>query len=246
MKTIGIIPDSHARPGIGVRRWGWAARLFASCGVDTVVHLGDHWDMPSLCDHDKNAKDFKLRSYVADLQAGHRALDLFDEVLCAEGVSPKKVMLGGNHDEGRVKRYLHEDNRFPLKVSDFHRPDWKWIPFQKTHNIAGVHFCHYFTSGLMGRPIGGENPATSLLNKNHVSCVAGHNHLWDYSERTLPTGRKIQALTAGCFLEIGQKELYAGPSQKMWRNGLTILYGADEGQFDFEFWSIERLKRSFQ
>jgi hypothetical protein len=249
MQKHGVIPDTHVKPGCGFQRFEWLANYFVEEQPTHIIQLGDHWDLPSLCMHEMEYADFYLRSYKKDIESGHAAWDLFDNILAkrAPYYSPKKVQLGGNHDEGRITKLLLKDQRFMdlVAVDDLTRVGWKYVPFLETINIEGVHYCHYFVSGLMGRPISGENPATTLLKQKMVSCVAGHSHLYDYSERTRGDGRKILGLVAGCFLEPGQVEHYAGPSQHLWRGGVSMLHGVRDGVYDLEFLSTNRLKREF-
>jgi hypothetical protein len=94
--------------------------------------------------------------------------------------------------------------------------------------ISGIVFSHYFPKGLMGKPIGGEHPAHMLLRDQLRSCVQGHNHLWNFCERT--SGKdKVQCLTAGAFTEPTWTPSYAGPSRRLWWDGLTLLEDVNNG-----------------
>lgn len=240
--NILVIPDSHCRHGVGLKRFEWTARLIADRKPEVVVHLGDLFDMESLCSYDKGKKCFEGRRYKRDLEIGYKALDLIS------GCKAKKVFLIGNH-EFRITKAVELEPSLEgvLSFDDLHMKQYGWelVPFLKIKNIAGVLFSHYFISGVMARPIGGENPATSMIKMQLRSCVAGHLHLWDYSERTSGDGRKVQGLMAGCFLEPGQREAYAGPANNLWRNCLTYLHNVEDGQFDVEMLSINRLKRIY-
>lgn len=257
MTNILYIPDLHLKPGQDPIRMKWIGRLIAEWRPDVVVQAGDAWDMPSLSSYDVGKKSFEGRSYKTDLEAGHKGFDLLEEEIKnayrddrerkKRGYNPSKYLLGGNHDEGRVRKIVDGDRKLDgtIGVQDFHRSGWTWVPFLQPIELGGVYFCHYFISGVMGKPIGGENPATSLLNKMHKSCVAAHTHLYDYSERTTAGGNKIQALLGGCLLAEDQWEDYAGPANHLWRNCVTKFYDVKDGQFDFEMVSAKRLKHLY-
>lgn len=253
-----IIPDSHSKPGVSNERFTWLGRLAADWRPDVIIHLGDAWDMPSLSSYDVGKKSFEGRSYKADLAAGHEAFDLLDKEIIGVREAgkrdekrgmyhPRKIILGGNHDEGRVKRVVEFDRKLDgtIGVDDFKHPGWEWQPFLSALNVEGVFFSHYFISGVLGRPIGGENPATTLLNKQHRSCIAGHLHLYSYAERTDVEGKRLQAIVAGCFLGEGQYEAYAGPANGMWSNCVTKLHDVKDGTFDLEKVSLDRLKKLY-
>lgn len=247
MKNILVIPDSHCRPGVSNVRFEWTAKLIDERRPDVIVHLGDLFDMESLCTYDRGKKSFEGRRYSKDLAVGHDALDKLGRVF-NKRYRPRLEFLEGNH-EHRICKAIEADGILDgtislkdLKTEDF---GWNFNPFLEPLVLEGVCFSHYFVSGVMAQAIGGENPATNLINKQHRSCVAGHLHLYDYSERTDGAGRKIQAVMAGCFLHPTQWESYAGPANKLWRNSLTFLHGVSGGQFDLEMISIERLRRSY-
>ena len=247
MKDILVIPDSHCRPGVSNSRFTWLARLIADTQPEVIVHLGDLFDMESLCSYDKGKKSFEGRRYTKDIAVGQNALQRLSDAF-SPAYNPRRVFLEGNHEHRIAKAVDFEpalDGKLTLADLGLKDFGWETHPFLKTVTIEGVCFSHYFVSGVMSRPIGGENPATSLINKQHRSCIAGHLHLYDYSERTDAAGKKIQCITAGCFLEPGQWEGYAGPANLLWRNGVTYLHGVQGGQFDFEMISTARLRREY-
>ena len=56
--------------------------------------------------------------------------------------------------------------------------------------VDGVYYCHNFPTGVMGKPISGDNIGRALLIKNKVSSTVGHIHTFDsvsYTHLTLPT-----------------------------------------------------------
>lgn len=247
-KDILVIPDTHLRPGAGCERMTWLGKMIVDRKPDVVVHIGDLFDMPSLCSHDKGKGIFWSRNYKKDLDAGHVGMDALHSQLRKGKYNGDLRFLLGNHEQ-RIDRAIAEDPRLEgtIGYGDFKMAErgWNVTDFNDIVEIEGVHFSHYFTTGVMGKPISGDNAAMSLLQKQHVSCVQGHSHLYGYAERVRGDGKRILGLIAGCFLEPGQREGYAGQSQRMWRNGVSVLHGASKGVYDLEFVSVERLKETY-
>lgn len=245
MVNILVIPDAHNRPSISPQRFDWVANLIDSRKPDVVVCLGDFFDMESLSSYDKGRKNYEGRRYIKDITSGKLGLMLLDTMKH----KPRRVFCIGNHEQ-RIERAVEAEPMLEGKLSyddlGLKQRGWEVVPFLKPARIAGINFVHYAISGLMGRPISGENPATTLLNKCHQSTVVGHSHLLDFSERTNMDGKKIQAVAAGCFLAEGQYESYAGPANNMWHNGLLYLHDCKDGQFDLETISLKRLKKEYQ
>ena len=68
-KTIIVIPDSHAKPGVSNRRAEWLGKLIVDIKPDIVVDMGDTADMESLCSYDRGHKSFQGRTYAKDIEA---------------------------------------------------------------------------------------------------------------------------------------------------------------------------------
>jgi hypothetical protein len=132
-----------------------------------------------------------------------------------------------------------------IKLEDigYAKYGWEVSPFLHPICVDGVHYNHYFTSGILGRPIGGDNPAAVTLRKQFVSCTSAHTHIRDFAERTRADGKRILGLIAGCYFE--HYEEYAGPANDMWWRGVVICHNVKEGYYDPEFISIEEVKRRY-
>ncbi len=72
----GIIPDTQAKPGVPLNHMPWVGDYFAEKKPDVIVHVGDHWDMPSLSHYDKGTMAAEGRAYLDDIKAGNMAMDL--------------------------------------------------------------------------------------------------------------------------------------------------------------------------
>lgn len=257
--NILVIPDSHARHGVTNERYVWAAELAFDRKPDIIVQLGDWYDMPSLSSYDKGKKSFEGRRYKLDIDAGNAAIMSFEYTLnklAREEAArtkkatyrPKKYALAGNHEE-RILRAINNQAELAGTIGYhdflFSEYGWNFSDYMEPVVLSGVAFSHCFGSGVMNKPVGGENPAATLIRKKLHTCVAGHSHLRDFAERTDVAGRRIQGLFAGCYLEPDQTEDYAGEAQKLWWNGLTYLHDVKDGTFDPEFISMERIVREY-
>ena len=201
MPTHLVIGDPHCTPKASNERFLWAGRLAADYKVSHVICMGDFCSMDSLSSYDRGKKSFEGRRYEKDIEHSHQALALFNKGLGKH--KPRKIMIHGNHED-RIDRFVDENPELEgkMKISDlqFKEHGWQEVPFKQIKVISGVHYVHYLPNGIMGRAISGENIARSILNKHKVSATVGHCHLLDYALSTLPNGKKIQALSAGCYL----------------------------------------------
>lgn len=246
--NVLILPDSHARPGVNNRRFEWLLKYLKDTQPDMLLCLGDLADMPSLSSYDGSALtgngrrkgSFDGRTINADLAAANQAL--FTLGLW----KGKKVFLMGNH-EARIDRAVDNvpELRGTLSTDDLALATWEVVPFLEEFQVRGLAASHYFVTGVMGKSVGGEYPAATLLKKQYRSCVMGHTHIWDVAIRK---GReKLFGLVAGCYLDPNQKEGYAGPAQAMWTSGVTLLKGVAGGfpHDGWEFISTRKLEHTY-
>ena len=47
-----IIHDTQCKPGVSLDHLSWVGEHIAHRKPDVIVHIGDHWDMPSLSTYD--------------------------------------------------------------------------------------------------------------------------------------------------------------------------------------------------
>lgn len=246
-----IIPDCHSHPDFNNDRADLLSKLIQDVKPDKVINIGDQWDFPSLSSYDKGRRSFQGRSYASDVAAGLEFSDrVWGPLRRRKKKLPERFFFVGNHEQ-RIDRALdlspELENTITYDDLDLER-DYDHI-VKYTGNtpglldIDGITYGHYFISGVMGRPIGGEHPATSLLAKQHTSCVVGHIHTADFSVRSRPDGRKLMAVVAGCFVDYDVP--WAGEIQKLWWRGAVVLHNVDDGMFDPEFISLERLQNEY-
>jgi hypothetical protein len=213
--------------------------------------MGDLHDFPSLSGYDKGKKCFQGRTYKADVEVG---LD-FNEKLWyypkkSKRKQPKKTALRANHEQ-RIDRAIQLSPELDGAIG-YRDLQWeRWYDTIVEYNgntpgtiaIDGIWYAHYFVSGIMGRPIGGEHPGYSLVARLHRSCTAAHSHVLDYCIRTNVDGTKSMGLVAGCFFDFPLD--YAGETNKLFWPGLIIKRNVEDGVYDLECVSMKRLKQAY-
>lgn len=250
-KTHLVIPDPHALPGQSNARADLLGKLICDVKPDVVVNLGDQWDMPSLRGADRGTRTFEGRRIREDIEVGKDFSErMWAPVKKSKKRLPYRVFLEGNHEQ-RIKRVVNGAPEFSgwLDTEDLEISRWydEFVPYSGNTpgiiNVDGVHYAHFFVSGVMGRPIGGEHPAYSLLTKEFVSCTCGHIHVLDFAERTTVAGKKIYGLVAGVFIDYHAD--WAGEINRLWWPGVIIKRNVEDGGYDPEFVSLKRLQNVY-
>jgi len=242
-----IIPDCHAHPEYDNDRFAALGKFIMAERPDVIVCLGDFADMPSLSSYDKGKKSFEGRRYKKDIEAAIDAQEKLFAPLKAYNArkrknkekqyKPKLHLTLGNH-EARINVATNDNPELDgiLSIDDlqYKKFGWRLTPYREKLHLEGIAFSHYFPSGLMGRPIGGVNQARSLITKQHVSCVAGHSHIFDHAEQTIgdEEGTKIFGLSAGCYSHMGQIEGWNKDTAALWWHGVVILEDVSDGYYD--------------
>lgn len=254
--TMLVVPDPHAHCDFNNNRFSLLSKLIMDLKPDVILCLGDLADMPSLCSYEKGTGRFEGRRYQKDIAANKEAnklmfadLNKYNERMRKNGKKqylPRTILLYGNHEE-RILRAVDQDPVLEgtIGLEDLGNEQyWNEIyPYKQVVEIEGISFCHLFTSGVMGRPIGGEHPAYSMLAKQHASCTAGHTHTIDYSIRSTARGSKIHGLVAGCFIDYHAD--FAGQANGLWWKGVIVKRNVQGGQYDAEFISLHSLKQKY-
>jgi hypothetical protein len=241
-----IIGDSHAHPDHSNERFTWLGRFIHDVRPDVVVNIGDLADMASLCSGSR-AAELEGARYEADINASKDAQDrLFHELRKHKKKLPRMVWTLGNHDI-RPERFVQDNPRFAGKIKneDIGFNDYPWhdvVPFLDTIEIDGIGYSHYFTSGIMGRPIGGVHPAWSIIKKRNQSSTCGHSHVMDFKVDKTP-GRSLMGLCVGEYIDYHAG--YAGPANDMWSAGIAICRNVEDGLYDFEWVSLNRIKAEY-
>jgi hypothetical protein len=246
-----VIPDPHAHPEFNNDRADYLSKLIMDIRPDVVINLGDQFDMASLSGYDKGRRSFVGRSYRADILAGLEFSErLWEPVRATKKRLPHTIFIEGNH-EHRIEKALDLNPELvgTIDFEDFGLRKYydEIIKYDGSTpgivEVDGISYSHYFISGVMGRPIGGEHPAYSLSTKLGSSVTAGHLHTLDYNVRTDVKGLKKHALIGGCYFDYNSS--WAGKANDLYWRGVIVKRNVDDGEYDPEFISLNQLEKEY-
>ena len=249
-----VIPDTQCKPGVKLDHLTWAGKYAVKMKPDVIVHIGDHWDMPSLSTYDVGTKSFEGRRYTKDIEAGNKGMDNFMEPIRAEQArqrrnkekvwKPRLVFTIGNH-EHRIERAINSDSKLDglLGYDDFNlKPHgWEVVPFLEVIVIEGIAYSHYFTSGVMGRPV---SSARLMLQKKFMSCTMGHVQDREIAFAKRADGQRMTGLFAGIFYQHDEDYLNA-QTNGSW-SGVWMKHEVSDGQYDEMPVSIDYLRENYK
>lgn len=250
---IMVVPDAQVRPGSDIQHLIHAGMYAAEKKPDCIVCLGDFADMPSLSSYDVGKKSFEGRMYIEDIRAAKEAMQAFLEPIREEQQklidnhkprwNPRLVLTLGNH-ENRIGRAVENDRKLEglVKLGDleYEKFGWEVYPFLEPVSIAGVVFCHYFSSGPLGRPC---VSASALISKKHQSCIAGHQQGRQVAYGTKADGSTITSMIIGSFYT--HDEEYMGHQGNKHYRGMCMLHEVKDGSFDEMFVSVDYLRKKY-
>lgn len=249
---IAVIPDTQVKPGVDVDYLTNIGHYLVEKQPDVIVHLGDHWDMPSLSSYDVGKKSFEGRRYKKDIEAGNEGMAaLLDPLVIYNRRAaanhkpryrPQMHFLMGNH-ENRINRAVNNDAKLEgtIGVEDCYLDDWNVHDFLEVVIIGGVAFSHYFVTGIAGRPAATAN---AQLNKKHMSCIAGHQQGLQIATAHRGDGQRLTSIIAGSCYEHDEDYLGA-QGNKHWR-GMLMLHEVNDGQFDLMPVSLDYINKKYQ
>lgn len=252
MKIL-FIPDSQVKPGDDLTFLQQIGRYIVDKKPDVIVHAGDFADMESLSSYDKGKKSFEGRRYKADIQAAHAGMEAllgplreYNQMLARNKKGlyrPRMVLTLGNHEE-RIGRAINNEPLLDGTIStddlNYAKYGWEVYPFLQVVIIEGVAFSHYFTTGAMGRP---ASSAAAMLNKKHMSCIAGHQQGRQSATGVKADGKQITAIIAGSCYE--HEEGYLGPQGNKHWHGVIMLHNVADGEFDECFVPLSYLRERY-
>lgn len=256
-RTHVVIGDTQVKKGVPMEHLTWIGRYivdqFAGRKDVTLVHLGDHWDMPSLSSYDKGKKEMEGRRYKDDIAAGNRGFDLLCAPLAKYNAGrrardrwlPARHLLLGNH-EHRISRAIEEDAQLEgvIGSDDFNAEAHGWTvhPFLEVLTLDGVHYSHYFYHPNTGRPYGGENLYTRLKQIGH-SFTMGHQQGLSHAIRPVGKTRHLGLVNGSCYLH---EEKYLGPQSTAYWRGIVVCHQVEAGTYDAMFISLDYLCRRYE
>lgn len=248
-----VIPDCQCKEGVPTEHLKFAGKYAAEKKPDTIVCLGDFADMPSLSSYDVGKKSFEGRRYTIDVECAKDCMSTLLAPIREEQArlrrnkekqwNPRLVMTLGNHEE-RLNRAVENDPKLDglISIDDlcYEQVGWEVYDYLKVVVIDGIAYSHFFTSGVMGRPV---TSARMLLTKHHMSCVAGHQQGRDIAYGKRADGSSMTAIISGSFYD--HNESYLTPqTNEHWR-GVWLLNDIKDGSFDELPISIDYLKERY-
>ena len=241
---IAVIPDAQIAAGVPIEHLRACGNYLTEIRPDVIVNIGDFADMPSLSTYNQaGSLEAEKTRYLNDLAAvKHSMMTVLAPIRKVRGWKAKMVLTLGNHED-RITRTVAVNPRHLqgiMSVDDlgYREAGWTVYPFLQPVMIGGVAFCHFFPSGVMGRPI---TTAAALLAKMHISCVAGHLQGRDIAFSKRADGKSMTAIIAGSFYS--HSESYLSPlANNHWR-GMLVLNETRDGTFDEMCISINYLLR---
>lgn len=248
-----VIPDTQVKPNGSVDHLRWAGEYAAEKKPDVIIHLGDHWDMPSLSVYDVGKKSFEGRRYADDIQAGLKGMAAFLAPIRAEQQrlrinkkkrwNPKLIFIIGNHEQ-RIERAIESDAKLEgligYKDLQLDKLGWETHDFLEPVVVDGICYSHYFTSGVMGRPV---SSAKLMIQKKMMSCVMGHVQDREIAYARKADGSHVTGLFAGIFYV--HDEDYLTPQTNGSWSGIWMFHDVNDGAFHEQPISIESLRRKY-
>lgn len=238
-KRILVIPDTQVKPGVRVDHFEWIGRYIEAKRPDYIVHIGDHWDMPSLSSYDKGKKSFEGRRYKSDIASGNAALSsMLRQFWDKDGYRPEMHFLLGNHEQ-RIERAVESQPELDgvIGYGDFDLRNWTVHPFLKVVELEGIKFSHYFTSGVLGRPAGS---AAVMLREAMGSAIQGHVQKVDVAVH--PKTGHIAMMVGTCYQH---SEDYLGEQGNNCRRQVVMLNECRDGVFDPMLISLRFLENRY-
>lgn len=242
-----IVPDVQAKKGAPADHMVWIGKAIREYKPDVVVHLGDHWDFPSLSRYEAPGSMAKEGARIEDdIKAGNDALAAMTKAM---GVfKGRKILLRGNHEE-RMSRAINEDPRLAGTIG-FHllndrRLGWEVVDYYCGAPgqiwLDGVVYAHFFAAVNTGRAIGGT--ANNKINHVGESFVQGHVQGLEVGRKQYATGRIKKGVVFGsCYLH---DENFKGMANDHER-GVLVLNEVRDGQFAEMPLSLDYLCRKYE
>lgn len=258
MRVHLVIPDTQVKAGVPLDHLEWIGRYIVDYQPDVIVHIGDHADMPSLSEYDRNKSCFHGRRYREDVFWAKRGWDMLNAPIeeynekrrgyKCKLYRPEKHMTLGNH-EYRIQRAIEKDavqleGVIGIKEDlGLDRYGWEVHDFLETVTIDGVAYSHYFYQPMSGKPYSGENLLLRLKNVGH-SFTMGHQQGKLIAQRYLSNGTTQRGLVVGsAYLH---DEDYKGPQANHHWRGIIVKHEVREGNYDLMEVSLDFLCRKYE
>jgi hypothetical protein len=252
-----IIPDTQCKPGVPLNHLLWLGDYIADKQFETIIMLGDWWDMSSLSSYDKGTKKAEGKRYGDDIAAGKLGMDLLHQPIDELNAQrrkqrktgrrlykPRKVFLLGNHEE-RIMRHVNYNPELAGKLGyhdlELERHGWEVHGFLHLAEVDGIAYTHYFPNAMTGKPLGGA--PLLRLKQMGFSGTMGHQQGKDSAQRYLANGTSQRLLIAGSFYM--HDEDYKGPQGNHHWRGVLVKHEVADGNYDMMEVSLAFLQKRY-
>jgi hypothetical protein len=249
-----VIGDTQVKPGVPTKHLEWIGRyivdeFYGRPGV-RIIHLGDHWDMPSLSSYDKGKRAMEGRRVHTDIVAGNDGFSELNDPIHRENRRRRRVwrvdkeLVPGNH-EARILRAAENDAQLEgfLSFDSLNATDWGWRvhKYLEPVEFEGVTYSHYFHPPTSDRPYTGA--ALLRLQKIGHSFTMGHQQGMQYAQRPVGLNRQHALILGSTYLH---EEVYMGPQHTAYWRGIAVCRQVERGDYDLELVSLSQLCRRYE
>lgn len=254
---ILVLPDTQVRKGVLTTHIKAAGNYIVEHKPDVVVHLGDHWDMPSL-NRFASKKEIEGQRIKDDLDAGNEAIkELLRPLKQLQAkqrrqkikvYKPRLVYLNGNHDPSVRLPRLYEEH--PVLEGMLEEPDLIKLGFTESYSflhivdIAGIKFSHYFVNPHSAKKAPLSGTIDTMLKNCGFSFVQGHTQTYKSGKHYLADGTQRLGIVAGAFYQHDEGYMGVQGNASHWR-GIIQLNNAKDGGADVCEISMEYLLRKY-
>lgn len=247
-----VIPDTQVKPGVPLDHFTWIGRAIMDYRPDVIVHIGDHWDFPSLSHWDKGKpKEMEGRRLKNDIDAGNEAMRLLLKPLRdywkkSKGKAkykPRLVFCPGNHEDRLTRQIAHDPYTLDGLISfeslcDL--SDWEVQEYLRPVIIDGIAYAHYFYNAKTGKPFTGK--VANKMNKIQHSFTMGHQQGLDYDICQTPIRNNYGLVCGSCYIHA---ENYLGPQASHEWRGIVVKNDVHDGRYDIMPLTVDYLRRRF-
>jgi hypothetical protein len=248
-----VLPDVQAKDGVDFTYLNKIGRYIVEKRPEKIICLGDWADMPSLSSYDQGKKSFEGKRYLKDIAASHAAMEALLSPMWEFNAKakrnkekqyhPEMVLTLGNH-ENRINRAVNDDSKLEgvltVDALGYVGYGWKVVPFLDVIVIDGIAYSHYFTTGLMGRPV---TTASACIAKKHQSCIQGHQQGLQIATAYNAEGRNLTSIIAGSCYE-HEESYMSQQGNRHWR-GFLMLHDVHDGEFDLMPVSLKYINKKY-
>lgn len=252
-----VIPDAQVKSGVPIDHLLAAGNYITDHRPDTIICIGDFFDMHSLSIYDMGKIAGEGARYQEDIEIGKEAMELLLSPIESYNVRrvkqklktyrPRLIFTLGNH-EYRILRHIDNNpllsGKLGLHDLELHKHGWEVYPYLNIIEVDGVHYSHYFVNPDSAKRLPFASSVDTQLKTLGFSFIQGHRQgLFTASPRFKTDGTVIRGLIAGSFYQHDEK--YQGPQgNEHWR-GCLMLTEVNNGWFSPIELSIDYLLREW-